>query len=177
MQEMISQPAAVGAIWPSSARLATRVASLVPCDCDGLVVELGGGTGAVTQALLRRGVGPGRLRVVESSRSFVRHLRARFPELAILHASAAELGSLLPRGSRIDAIVSSLPLRSLPSQEATAIVAWWGTLVGIGGIVVQFTYDLRGGVPLSIPGFVLLADDIVWANLPPARVMALECRS
>ncbi len=177
VQEMISQPAAVGAIWPSSARLATRVASLVPCHGDGLVVELGGGTGAVTQALLRRGIAPGRLRVVESSRSFVRHLRARFPELAVLQGSAAELGGLLPRGSRIDAIVSSLPLRSLPTREATAIVAWWGALVGIGGILVQFTYDLRSDEPLSLPGFVPLADDIVWANLPPARVLALECRS
>jgi phospholipid N-methyltransferase len=174
---MISRPAAVGAIWPSSARLARRVASLVPCHGDGLVVELGGGTGVVTQALLQRGIAPGRIWVVESSPSFVRHLRARFPELAVVQGDAAELGRLLPPGRRIDAIVSSLPLRSLPAGEATAIVAWWGALVGTGGIVVQFTYDLRGGQPLCLPGFVPFSDDLVWANLPPARVLALECRS
>ena len=176
VREMISRPAAVGAVWPSSARLARSVASHVPRYGEGLVVELGGGTGAVTQALLQRGIAPGRLRVVETSRSFVRHLRARFPELVVLHGSAAELGGLLPRGSRIDAIVSSLPLRSLPAREAEAIVAWWGALVGTGGIVVQFTYDLRGREALSLPGFVHVADDLVLANLPPARVLALERR-
>lgn len=95
-------------------------------------------TGAVTQALLQRGIAPGRLTVVESSLPFVRHLRARFPDVTVLEGSAAVLGGLLPNGRQIEAIVSSLPLRSLPARGAAAIVAWWGALVGSGGIVVQF---------------------------------------
>jgi phospholipid N-methyltransferase len=173
---MFSQPAAVGAIWPSSGRLARSVASRVPCLGDGLVLELGGGTGAVTHALLERGIAPGRLAVVECSPVFVRFLRTRFPGVTILQGDAAELGELLPRGSRIDAIVSSLPLRSLPAREAAAIVAQWGALVGNGGIVVQFTYDLRGTEHLSLPGFLHRASDIVWTNFPPARVLASEYR-
>ena len=82
-------------------------------------------------------------------------------------------GRLLPRGSRVDAIVSSLAAAVVADPEAAAIVAWWGALVGTGGIVVQFTYDLRGREALSLPGFVHVADDLVWANLPPARVLAL----
>jgi phospholipid N-methyltransferase len=146
----------------------------VPRHGDGLVVELGGGTGAVTNALLQRGIVPGRLMVIECSPVFVRHLRARFPGVTILHGDAAKLGELLPHGSHIDAIVSSLPLRSLPAREAAAIVAQWCALVGDGGIVVQFTYDLRGNERQSLPGFLHRASDIVWANLPPARVLALE---
>ena len=61
-REMFSRPATVGAIGPSSGRLARSVASRVPCLGDGLVVELGGGTGAVTQALLQRGIAPIALR-------------------------------------------------------------------------------------------------------------------
>jgi len=175
-REMFSQPAAVGAIWPSSRQLARRVASRVPRHGDGLVVELGGGTGAVTHALLQRGIAPARLKVVERSPVFVRHLRARFPRVTILQGDAAELGALLPRGSCIDAIVSSLPLRSLPARVAAAIVAQWGELAGDGSIVVQFTYDLRGTGHLSLPGFLHRASDIVWANFPPARVLALEYR-
>jgi phosphatidylethanolamine/phosphatidyl-N-methylethanolamine N-methyltransferase len=174
VREMLSQPANVGSIWPSSRRLAKNVASRVPCRGDGLVVELGGGTGAVTQALLQQGVAPGRLTVVESSSVFVRHLRARFPGVTILQGDAARLGELLPRDSCIDAIVSSLPLRSLPAREASAIVAQWGALVGEGGIVIQFTYALRDTGNLSLPGFLQRANDIVWANCPPARVLALE---
>jgi phosphatidylethanolamine/phosphatidyl-N-methylethanolamine N-methyltransferase len=175
-REMFSQPAAVGAIWPSSERLARSIASRVPCRGDGLVVELGGGTGAVTHALLQRGIAPRRLTVVECSSVFVRHLRARFPEVTILQGDAADLGELLPRGAAIAAIVSSLPLRSLPARDAAAIVAQWGALVGEGTVVVQFTYDLRGTEHLSMPGFLQRASDIVWANFPPARVLALEYR-
>jgi phospholipid N-methyltransferase len=137
-------------------------------------VELGGGTGAVTRALLQQGIAPGRLTVVERSSAFVRHLRARFPGVTILQGDAAKLGELLPRDCRIDAIVSSLPLRSLPAGEALAIVAQWGALVGEGGIVIQFTYALRDTGYLSLPGFLRRANDIVWANCPPARVLALE---
>ena len=174
-REMFSQPAAVGAIWPSSHRLASSVAARVPLYGDGLVVELGGGTGAVTQALLRRGIAPGRLTVIERSPAFVQHLRARFPGVTILPGDAANLGELLPRGSYVDAIVSSLPLRSLSAHDAAAIVAQWSTLVAHGSVVVQFTYDLRSTTGhLSLPGFLQRASDIVWANLPPARVLALQ---
>jgi phospholipid N-methyltransferase len=175
-RELLRKPAAVGALWPSSSRLARRVASRVPRRGDGLVVELGGGTGAVTHALLQRGIAPGRLAVVECSPVFVRYLRARFPEVTVLQGDAAALAELLPRGNRIDAIVSSLPLRSLPAHEVAAIVAQWGALVDNGSIVVQFTYDLRGTENLSLPGFLHRASDIVWANFPPARVTALEYR-
>ncbi len=175
-RQMLNEPAAVGAIWPSSRWLARSVASRVPRHGDGLVVELGGGTGAVTNALLQRGIAPGRLMVIECSSAFVRHLRARFPRVTILHGDAAKLGDLLPRGSHIDAIVSSLPLRSLPAREAAAIVAQWRALVGDGGIVVQFTYDLSCNQRQSLPGFLQRASGIVWANLPPARVLAFECR-
>jgi len=174
VREMLSQPANVGSIWPSSRWLAKSVASRVPCRGDGLVVELGGGTGAVTQALLQQGVAPSRLTVVECSSVFVRHLRARFPGVTILQGDAAKLGELLPRDSCIAAIVSSLPLRSLPPREASAIVAQWGALVGKGGMVIQFTYALRDSGSLSLPGFLQCGNDIVWANCPPARVVALE---
>ena len=173
-QVLLSQPAAVGALWPSSGRLSRSLASRVPSRGDGLVVELGAGTGAVTHALLQRGIAPGRLAVVERSPVFVRYLRARFPGVSVLQGDAAALDELLPGGSRIDAIVSSLPLRSLPAQEVAAIVAQWGALVRNGSIVVQFTYDLRESERLSLPGFLHRASDIVWANFPPARVTASE---
>jgi phospholipid N-methyltransferase len=175
--EMLSQPSAVGAIWPSSRRLANNVASRVPVSGDGLVIELGGGTGVVTQALLQRGIAPGRLVVIERSAVFVRHLRKRFPEVQIVHGDAADLDQLLRPGARVDAIVSSLPLRLLPAGAAAAIVKQWRALVRHRGVVVQFTYDLRAIDQRPWPGFLRRASDIVWANLPPARVLALECCS
>ncbi len=174
-RELFHQPSAIGAIWPSSSRLATRMAARVPRHRDGLVVELGAGTGAVTQALLKDGIAPRRLVVIERSARFVRYLRLRFPGVRVLQGDAAHLTDLLPPGQPIDAIVSSLPLRSLPPKVAAAIVAQWWTLLPVGGTVIQYTYDLRARGLASLPGFLERASDIVWANLPPARVMALEC--
>ena len=153
------------------------MASWVPKSGDGLVVELGAGTGVVTQALLQRGITSRRLIVIERSPVLVQHLRNRFPDVTVLHGDAAKVGMLLPRRHRIDAIVSSLPLRSLPQAVAAAIVAQWVALVPEGGIVVQFTYDLRSVEPKPLPGFLQRAGEIVWANLPPARVLALERRA
>jgi phospholipid N-methyltransferase len=175
-RELINQPAAVGAVWPSSSQLAKGMAACVPSGGDGLVIELGGGTGAVTQALLQRGIAPERLLVVERSPAFVQHLRARFPSVAVVEGDATELADLLQPGRQIDAIVSSLPLRSLPRGDAAAIVAQWRALLAAGGTVVKFTYDLRGTAHRPPPGFLKRASDIVWANLPPARVLALESR-
>jgi phospholipid N-methyltransferase len=119
------------------------------------VAELGGGTGVLTQALLQRGIVPERLTVIECSPVFVRHLRAQFPRVTILLGDAAELGELLPRGSHIDAIVSSLPLRSLPAREAEAIVAQWSALVADGSLVVQYTYDLLIGFVVEVEAIPL----------------------
>ena len=175
-RELLNQPSAVGAVWPSSSQLAKGMAARVPSDGDGLVVELGGGTGAVTHALLQRGIAPERLLVVERSPAFVQHLRSRFPAVTVVQGDATELADLVEPGSQIDAIVSSLPLRSLPARDAMAIVAQWRALLAKGGTVVQFTYDLRGTGHRAPPGFLRRASDIVWANLPPARVLALESR-
>ncbi|MCW3482010.1 methyltransferase domain-containing protein [Neisseriaceae bacterium JH1-16] len=175
VQELLTKPAAVGAIWPSSDRLARCMAAHVPTGY-GLVVELGGGTGAVTQALLERGLAPERLLVIECSPTFVRHLRQRFPGVTVLHGDATELANLLPNSVPIDAIVSSLPLRSLPADDTATILAQWCRVLPVGGIAIQFTYDLRGMHRRPLHGFVERASDIVWANLPPARVQAFEFR-
>src|SRR5215207_8736368 len=90
-RELISQPAAVGAVWPSSSQLAKGMAACVPADGKGSIVELGGGTGAVTQALLERGIAPERLLVVERSPAFVQHLRARFPSVKVVEGDATKL--------------------------------------------------------------------------------------
>ncbi|WP_228124582.1 class I SAM-dependent methyltransferase [Glaciimonas soli] len=173
-QEFFNKPRALGAVWPSSDRLAWRMAAHVPENGHGLVIELGGGTGAVTKALLERGIAVERLLVIERSPLFVQHLRQRFPHVTIVLGDAAQLADLLPANTHIDAIVSSLPLRSLPTHEAKAILAQWQRALAARGILIQFTYDLRAMHNRVLVDFVERASDIVWANFPPARVAAFE---
>lgn len=175
-REIIANPRAMGAACPSAPLLAACMASRVPVDSDGLVVEVGGGTGAVTAALLKRGVPAWKLVVIERSTQLAHHLRQRFPQLRVLQGDAAQLSQLLghDRHKKISCIVSSLPLRSLHPTTTRAINDQFETLLEAGGLLVQFTYDLRGTGVRLLPGFRRLSSKIVWGNLPPARVEVFE---
>ena len=177
LNEWIRHPAKVGAVWPSSARLARRMAACVPRSGDGLVIELGAGTGCVTKALLEGGIRADRLVVVERSSNFVRHLRRSFPSLNVLHGDALHLAELVPPAAKVDAIVSSLPLRSLPQADARQIVSQWQQVLRRGGHAVQFSYDLRNRLRHEPSGLKLRGSQVVWANVPPARVFVLEACS
>lgn len=98
------------------------MAQWVEAAADGCVVELGGGTGAVTAALLRSGVPCDRLIVIERSSHFVRHLRRRFPDVRIVHGDAADVDIAADGALPVKAIVSGLPLRCLPADEVKKIV-------------------------------------------------------
>ena len=69
-------------VCPSGMPLARSMAAFAPRKGDGLVVELGAGTGTVTRQLLDAGIAPRRLVVVEQSPVMVGLLRERFPQLA-----------------------------------------------------------------------------------------------
>ncbi|MCC7220574.1 MAG: methyltransferase domain-containing protein [Candidatus Contendobacter sp.] len=175
-RELLANPRAMGAACPSMPALVSCMASCVPLNRDGLVVELGGGTGAVTAALLRHGVPPWKLIVVERSPTLAHHLRQRFPHLRIVQGDAAHLAQLLDqdRARGVGSIVSSLPLRSLQPAVTRAISQQFETLLEPGGLLVQFTYDLRGARRRLLPHFRRLSSKIIWRNLPPARVETFE---
>ena len=172
--ELIRKPGAVGAICASSGALARAMAEPVSPEGRGLVVELGAGTGAVTKALLERGIPAERLLVIEQSHAFVHHLRRRFPSVRIIQGDAAALDALLPKESEVKAIVSSLPLRSIPSTEVMAITDQWRQLLPSQGVLVQFTYDLRRLNPWVNLGFDERGRQLVWKNMPPACVVPLS---
>lgn len=173
VREAITNPRDVGAVVPSSPTLARRMARLVDPAQDGLVIELGAGTGVVTEALLKRGVPPHRLVAIERSTALAEHLRVRFPGLRVICGDAADLRQLLRRyGSKIAAgrnqIVSSLPLRSIPAPKVLEILGEIGALLRGGGHWVQYTYALSNRQ--APEGFVRRNSILVWKNVPPARV-------
>ena len=171
VRQWAGHPRATGAIAPSGPVLAARMASLVPPG-PGLVIELGPGTGSVTRALLHSGVDPRDLILVEYAPDFCRALRRRFPRLTVLEGDAARLDELLaPRLAHVPvkAVVSSLPLVSLPDDTRTAVIRQMRA-VAQHGVIIQFTYALWGPSILQKTGCA--RDDCRFAlcNLPPARV-------
>jgi phospholipid N-methyltransferase len=171
LRQYVAHPNVVGSVWPSSPWLVRSMARPIPAQGDGLVIELGAGTGVVTRALLDRGIAPERLRVIEREPTFVRRLRRRFPGLHVIQGDARKLGALLDDGAPVDAIVSSLPLRAFESKDVDAVLGQWRTLLRPGGQVVQFTYVLVGGELEGLrDGFAECERRIVWANVPPAKL-------
>lgn len=151
------------------------MARQVPLSTRGWVIELGAGTGVVTQALLEQGVPADRLLVVEREPAFVQHLRSRFPSVHVVQGDAGHLETLLPPNAKVAAIVSSLPLRSLHPVVAARIRHQWQRVLPHSGTVIQFTYDLRHGRRRAVQdGLSLQASRIVWRNFPPARVLTLR---
>ncbi|MGF1609661.1 MAG: class I SAM-dependent methyltransferase [Kiloniellales bacterium] len=171
----LRRPGRVGALTPSSRSLAAAVACGIAPLRDGVVVELGGGTGSVTAALLRSGLAPDKLVVIERDRSLAKVLARRFPSVRVICGDAGELASLLQRAEvgPVGAVVSGLPLIMLPPELCRTILAQSFALMPEDGVFVQFTYGPLS--PLSRSTLRMLGlegDRIDWiiGNLPPAAV-------
>ena len=170
MREFVRHPRQIGAICPSSPVLAKRIAGLVPPG-DGLVLELGPGGGAVTAALLRHGVAAHDLVLLERSAALVAQLTRRFPDVALIHGDAAHLGDYPQLRQRpLRAIVSSLPLRSLPRPLVRQILDQIAEVSAPGTRFIQFSYALHDACAAPARGFERDDACLVWRNLPPARV-------
>ncbi|WP_229457990.1 class I SAM-dependent methyltransferase [Massilia glaciei] len=170
LREFLRNPGAMGALCPSSERLAARIAHQVDLSQEGWIVELGAGTGAVTEALLRHGVRPERLIVIERSRYLVRHLRSRFPQVRVILGDACDGSALIEDCVPLAAVVSGLPLRSLSAEQVARVTRAWCAGIGPEVKVIQFTYAPRGASAWSDAGLTWRTDETVWGNLPPARV-------
>ncbi len=169
-REIIDSPRTMGAVCPSSPTLARRMAQHVTCD-SGKVIELGGGTGTVTAALLKHGVDPRQLIVVERSTKLSAILKRRFPEVTVINGDASKLTELLGSDcGKVSAIVSSLPLRSLEPGTVRNIMGQLERVLRPGGVFIQYTYSHRDLRTKLSPHFHTIHSSIVWGNLPPARV-------
>jgi len=181
-EALLTDPDKIGAAVPSSRALAGRLARAVSLRRDGYVVELGAGTGSVTQALLERGVPADRLIPVELSQKMVDFLRQRFPGVRVVNGDASQLSHLLydklglPRGS-VRHIVSGLPLRSLPKVVVDRIATEVALVLGPRGRFIQFTYDLRPRMNAALTAFKRAHTSLVWLNIPPARVDVFHARN
>lgn len=178
-REILANPRAIGAACPSSSYLGYAMAQPVIQHQEGLILELGAGTGSITAALLKHGIAPERLIILERSKSMADYLRKRFPQLRIIEGDAAQLKTLLgSQGKKINAVVSSLPLRSLPTPLVRTILHQIEEILGEAGLMVQFTYDLRGKSCTYQDKFFIRTDStIVWQNFPPARVDTFRPRT
>jgi phosphatidylethanolamine/phosphatidyl-N-methylethanolamine N-methyltransferase len=178
LRSWIEKPLTTGAVMPSSKVLARTMAAYVDPNSSGPVVELGPGTGAVTQALVERGVDPARLVLVEFNPTFCRMLRTRYPGATVVPGDAYRLRHLLGTTLRepADAIVSGLPLVTKPMRTRVRLISEAMALLRPGAPFVQFTYAMVPPIPKGLTGIRAEASPLIWLNLPPARVWVYRGR-
>ena len=178
LKRWLRRPFAVGAVVPSGRLLAEAMARTTYAEMkgrEGHVIELGAGTGEVTKALLGAGIPADRLALVERDPELASFLRRHFAGPRIVEGDAARLPKILSEqgiGS-VSAVVSSLPLLSLPADVVRGIVEGVFDALPRGGALVQFTYGPAQPVPRSLSQSLRLVGTRgprIWRNMPPAVV-------
>ena len=140
--ETIRATREVGALTRTSAVVASTVAApLAAYPAPRAVLEVGAGTGALTQSLLER-LGPGdRLDLCEINPRFVRLLRDEFarvtaPTVRIFGADV----EALPDDERYDVIVSSLPWMNFDPDKVQRILERFDAGLRAGGAIIYIDY-------------------------------------
>ncbi len=175
----VRAPMHVGSVCPSSRALALALIRHIPVSDKGVIVDLGAGSGSVSEELLRCGVAPEKILAVEISEAFAELFVRRCPNVPLAIGDARRLGNVLDRhapGRRVCGIISSLPFRVMPSECVAEILREIRkVLQERGGSFVQYTYALWMNYPLAKYGFCPHAGSIVLKNLPPARIESYRC--
>ena len=179
----LRSPRSIGAIAPSSPALAAAMVRAYEFRGDDCVVELGPGTGALTAAIVAHASAPGiRVLAIDREPIFVERLRARWPQIEAICASAAALPQILDerRMAAVDFIISGLPFASLPAAVTNQIVEGIERTLRAGGTFTTFEYVHAYPLP---PAVAFRRDisrrlgappvkTLVLKNLPPAYVLS-----
>lgn len=178
----LQNPTHIGAVVPSGKNLAAAMAAEIDPAAPGAVIELGGGTGSITAALLQRGIAPKDLVVIEREPSLCEIIRKRFPDIRLICGDARELKQLLAAAgiTHVKAVVSGLPLLSFSKEVERDILHQCFAVLPPEGFLMQFTYVPRPPVGRAIAAELnLAATRTAWVldNIPPSTVWIYRRRA
>jgi len=172
LKNWAGNPLTTGAVAPSGKALARLMASYVEADRDGKVLELGPGTGVVTQAMIRSGVPPQKIVSIEYNGNFAAMMRERFPDITVVQGDAYAIAPQNDIGTDrpLASIISSLPLFSRAPHERRQLINRALDMLEPGAPFIQFSYALVPPVKQDEGDFIIDRTNWVVMNVPPARV-------
>ncbi len=175
----LRSPKSMGSIIPSSTHLARALAEAVAWQPGSHVVELGGGTGAITQGLLERGIPAANLVVVELETNLYTYLAGRYPEVTVVQGDATRLDEIVARLpiERVSTVISGLPMVRMPLAFKRAIVDQAFKVMPPGHFMLQYTYSPLAPVPVKDFNLEASLARYVLRNVPPAAVWRYRRRS
>jgi phosphatidylethanolamine/phosphatidyl-N-methylethanolamine N-methyltransferase len=175
--QWLKNPLRTASVFPSSSELAAAMIGELP-EGTRRVIELGGGTGAITRELLAAGIPASQMLVLELNEELHAHLHTRFPGVHVILGDARSLLQLAQESGYLDkgladAIVSGLGLLTMPPSLQRDIMAAAFECLHPDGMFVQFTYGPAAPVADAVVRELelqVLRGDFVLRNVPPATV-------
>lgn len=157
---------------PSSPAMVERVLEHVDFTKPATIVELGAGTGPITEQIVDLLRPHHRFVAVENDHDFCNVLRRRFPEVTLLESDATRLTEPLAKLGihKVDYVLSGLPTPSLPRRSLVRLIHWLRESLSPNGVFIQITV-----VPAMYLNFYKrLFEQVdyrsVWLNVPPGGV-------
>jgi len=165
-------PLVTAAMLPSGPFLSRAMAAAVDPAAPGPIVELGPGTGAVTGALVERGIAPERLILIEYLPEFCDVLRRRYPEARVIAGNAFDAPELVKHLNvgPLSAVVSCLPLYAKTPEIREHLLQGMLALGPKGMPFVQATNFPRSPVPFDPANIAGIPSQRIWLNFFPALV-------
>lgn len=181
LRVMFKSPTKVCALTPSSKMLARAMAKGLEISPNETVMELGPGTGALTDQIQRILPDDARYIGIELEPQFVSLLRERFPDLrfeedTVTSAFQVHANSGTPP---VKAVISGLPISTMPASVIDEIIMNLDQLMGPGTVFRMFQYIHAYHLPSAVRFRRRMSslfsdyrcDAIVVRNLPPAFVL------
>jgi phospholipid N-methyltransferase len=170
-------------LMPSSIHLATRMADALSLPEAKVVVEIGAGTGALTEAVLPRLKPAARFLAVERNPALLEAWRKRFHGWRGVEGNVADLGSICGEeglaGSGVCCVVSGLPWPAFPDWLQNQALDEIVKVLRPGGQMVTFGYHMGLMMPAGqrflkrVGGRFQKVERLpwVWRNVPPAYIL------
>lgn len=179
LKQYIKNPRTVGAIAPSSEKLAHKMVEDIIFDNASCIVEYGPGTGAFTEKVLNKKKDSTKFIAIEYNVDFYKILKEKYkskPNFILINGSAENLKEYLKQNNvkKVDYIVSGLPFASLPDAMSKRILSVTNKILSDKGEFITFQYTLFK-MKLFKTYFNKIGLKKVLLNLPPAYV--LKCKN
>ena len=180
LKRFLANPGIVGALLPSSPALCREITSYINIESAEAVVELGPGTGVITDEILTRINHQTKFVAIELDEKLYETLRKNRPSLNIVNDSAENLPEIMENAdiTNLNAIVSGLPWAAFPETLQLGILNAVVDSLSEGGYFTTFAY-LQGLLLPAGQRFKKLLKKsfkevkisrVVWNNIPPAIV-------
>ena len=173
LKSWFHSPKQMGTLFPSSPATSKMIASLIKDPKNSIVIELGAGTGQVTDEIMAIQIPEDRFVTVEYDSILFKELAMKYPSgLNLLNIDAADMLEELPEQfiGKTDYVISTLPLITLEKSKAQKIVDSIFKVLKPGGVYVQVTLSPFKPKYMEEMGLRTTKLFVSWVNLPPMHV-------